>query len=87
MTPDAGAAEASHSMPKTCPIVGIGDGAGVLLDTELLALAGVRIGDQLAAAVDERGAIVLTPLRPVIGGQAQAPVVGGGPPNTLREAS
>ena len=74
-------------MPKTCPIVGIGDGAGVLLDAELLALAGVRIGDQLAAAVDERGAIVLTPLRPVIGGQAAVPVVGGDPADTLKEAS
>lgn len=60
-------------MFKTSPIIRLGDGAAVALAAELLALAGVRIGDQLAATVDERGAIVLTPLRPAVGVEATPP--------------
>lgn len=74
-------------MAKTCPIVRVGAGAGVVLNAELLSLAGVRIGDQLAAAVDERGAIVLTPLRPTIGGQAAVPVDHRSAANALKKAS
>ena len=75
-------------MFKTSPIIRLNDGAAVALDAELMALAGVRIGDQLAATVDERGAIVLTPLRPAVGVEATVPSAAGVEDATrLRKAS
>lgn len=54
----------------TKTITKIGDAAGIVLDAALLQRAGLRIGGQVAVALDERGAIVLTPLRPAIAEEA-----------------
>ena len=51
-------------MTKT--ITRIGNSQGVIFDAALMDLARLKVGDQLTVSVHEGGAIVLTPMRPVI---------------------
>lgn len=51
-------------MMKT--VARIGNSQGIILDTALMDLAHLKVGDQLAVTVHEGGAIVLTPIRPAI---------------------
>lgn len=51
-------------MTKT--ITRIGNSQGVIFDAALMDLARLKVGDQLTVSVHEGGAIVLTPVRPVI---------------------
>lgn len=44
----------------------IGNSQGLIFDAALLELAHLKVGDQVNITVHEGGAIVLTPLRPVI---------------------
>ncbi len=53
-----------YQMTKT--ITGIGNSQGVIFDAALMDLARLKVGDQLTVSVHEDGAIVLTPVRPVI---------------------
>ena len=75
-------------MAVTRTIVRMGDAPGVVLDAALLHAARLRVGDQVAVDVDERGRIVLTPLRPTVGGR-QTNEVGGpdGEQALLKKAS
>ncbi|MBX3744923.1 MAG: hypothetical protein KF833_06395 [Verrucomicrobiae bacterium] len=51
-------------MTKT--ITRIGNSQGLIFDAALMDLARLKVGDQVNITVHEGGAIVLTPLRPVI---------------------
>ncbi len=51
-------------MTKT--ITKIGNSQGLMLDSALMDLARLKVGDQVSITVHEGGSIVLTPLRPVI---------------------
>lgn len=51
-------------MTKT--ITKIGNSQGLMLDAALMDLARLKVGDQVSISVHEGGAIVLTPVRPVI---------------------
>lgn len=51
-------------MTKT--ITRIGNSQGVIFDAALMDLARLKVGDQLTVSIHEGGAIVLTPVRPVI---------------------
>lgn len=51
-------------MTKT--ITRIGNCRGLMLDTALMDLAHLKVGDRVSVTVHEGGSIVLTPLRPVI---------------------
>ena len=66
-------------MSGTKTITKVGDEAAVVLDSALLQLASLRVGDQVAVSVNELGAIVLTPLRPIFGGEKAAPNAGEHP--------
>jgi antitoxin component of MazEF toxin-antitoxin module len=44
----------------------VGNSQGLIFDTALMDLAHLKVGDQVNVTVHEGGAIVLTPLRPVI---------------------
>ncbi len=75
-------------MAVTRTIVTIGDAPGVVLDAALLRAARLRVGDQVAVDVDERDRIVLTPLRPILGGRQTDGVGGAGhEPALLKKAS
>ena len=52
-------------MTKT--ISKVGNSQGIIFDSALMDLAGVKVGDQLNITVHEGGAIILTPVRPSIG--------------------
>jgi antitoxin component of MazEF toxin-antitoxin module len=52
-------------MVKT--ITKIGNSQGIIFDAALLELANVKTGDQMNITVHEGGALVLTPVRAVIG--------------------
>jgi antitoxin component of MazEF toxin-antitoxin module len=47
-------------------ITKIGNSQGLMFDAALMDLARLKVGDQVSVSVHEGGAIVLTPLRPVI---------------------
>lgn len=51
-------------MTKT--ISKIGNSQGLVLDTALMDLVKLKVGDQVNITVHEGGTIVLTPVRPVI---------------------
>ncbi len=51
-------------MTKT--ITKIGNSQGLMFDSALMDLARLHVGDQVAVSVHAGGAIVLTPVRPVI---------------------
>ena len=51
-------------MTKT--ITRIGNSQGLMFDSALMDLARLKVGDQVSVSVHEGGAIVLTPVRPVI---------------------
>ena len=51
-------------MTKT--ITKIGNSQGLMFDSALMDLAHLKVGDQVSVSVHEGGAIVLTPVRPVI---------------------
>ena len=51
-------------MTKT--ITKIGNSQGLMFDAALMALARIKVGDQVTITIHEGGSIVLTPLRPVI---------------------
>ncbi len=51
-------------MTKT--ITKIGNSQGLMFDSALMDLAHLKVGDQVNLTVHEGGAIVITPLRPVI---------------------
>lgn len=51
-------------MTKT--ITKIGKSQGLMLDAALMDLARLKVGDQVSVTIHDGGAIVLTPLRPVI---------------------
>jgi antitoxin component of MazEF toxin-antitoxin module len=51
-------------MTKT--ITKIGNSQGLMLDAALMDLARLKVGDRVSISVHEGGAIVLTPVRPVI---------------------
>ena len=51
-------------MTKT--ITKIGNSQGLMFDSALMDLAHLKVGDEVSVTVHEGGAIVLTPLRPVI---------------------
>ena len=59
-------------MTKT--ITRIGNSQGVIFDAALMDLARLKVGDQLTVSVHEGGAIVLTPVRPVIDAEQAAQV-------------
>ncbi len=48
-------------------IAKVGNSQGLIFDAALMDLARLKVGDQVNVTVHEGGAIVLTPLRPVIG--------------------
>jgi len=50
----------------TTTITKIGNSHGLIFDTALMDLAGLKVGDQLSVTVHEGGSIVLPPIRPVI---------------------
>lgn len=47
-------------------ITKIGNSQGVMFDAALMEMARLKVGDEVSITVHEGGAIVLTPLRPVI---------------------
>lgn len=47
-------------------ITKIGNSQGIILDSALMELAGLKPGDEVNLTVHEGGAIYLTPLRPTI---------------------
>jgi antitoxin component of MazEF toxin-antitoxin module len=51
-------------MVKT--ITKIGNSQGIIFDAALMDLAHLKVGDQVNVTMHEGGAIVLTPIRPVI---------------------
>jgi antitoxin component of MazEF toxin-antitoxin module len=51
-------------MTKT--ITKIGNSQGLMLDAALMDLTRLKVGDQVTVSVHEGGAIILTPVRPVI---------------------
>ena len=51
-------------MTKT--ISKVGNSRGIIFDAALMDLAHLKVGDQVSVTVHEGGAIVLTPVRPVI---------------------
>ena len=51
-------------MTKT--ITKIGNSQGLMFDSALMDLAHIKVGDQVTVSVHEGGAIVLTPVRPVV---------------------
>ncbi len=59
-------------MTKT--ITRIGNSQGIIFDAALMDLARLKVGDQVTVSVHEGGAIVLTPVRPVIGAEKAAEV-------------
>ena len=59
-------------MTKT--ITRIGNSQGIIFDAALMDLARLKVGDQVTVSVHEGGAIVLTPVRPVIGAEKAAVV-------------
>ena len=59
-------------MTKT--ITRIGNSQGIIFDAALMDLARLKVGDQVTVSVHEGGAIVLTPVRPVIGAEKAAAV-------------
>ena len=54
-------------MTKT--ITRIGNSQGIIFDAALMDLARLKVGDQVTVSVHESGAIVLTPVHPVIGAE------------------
>jgi antitoxin component of MazEF toxin-antitoxin module len=50
----------------TKTITKIGNSQGLMFDAALMDLAHIKVGDQVNITIHEGGAIVLTPLRPVI---------------------
>jgi len=50
----------------TKTITKIGNSQGLLLDAALMDLARLKVGDLVSVTIHDGGAIVLTPLRPVI---------------------
>jgi antitoxin component of MazEF toxin-antitoxin module len=52
-------------MTKT--ISKVGNSQGIIFDSALMDLAGVKVGDQLNITVHEGGAIILMPVRPSLG--------------------
>ena len=44
----------------------VGNSQGIIFDAALMDLTRLKVGDQVTVTVHEGGAIVLTPLRPVI---------------------
>lgn len=57
-------------MTKT--ITRIGNSQGIIIDAALMDLARLKVGDQVTVSLHEGGAIVLTPVRPVIGPERAA---------------
>lgn len=53
-----------YTVTKT--ITKIGNSQGLMLDAALMDLARLKVGDQVSVTIHDGGAIVLTPLRPVI---------------------
>lgn len=51
-------------MVKT--ITKVGNSQGIIFDSALIDLAGLKVGDEVNVTVHEGGTIVLTPLRKVI---------------------
>jgi len=51
-------------MTKT--ISKVGNSQGIIFDAALMALARVKVGDQLNVTLHEGGSIILTPVRPTI---------------------
>jgi antitoxin component of MazEF toxin-antitoxin module len=47
-------------------ITKVGNSQGIIFDAALMDLARVKVGDQVSITVHQGGAIVLTPVRPVI---------------------
>jgi len=50
----------------TKKITRIGNSQGLMLDSALMDLARLKVGDQVSVSIHEGGSIVLTPLRPLI---------------------
>jgi antitoxin component of MazEF toxin-antitoxin module len=50
----------------TKTITKIGNSQGLMIDSALMDLARLKVGDQVSVTVHEGGSIVLTPVRPVI---------------------
>ena len=44
----------------------IGNSQGIILDTTLMEMAHLKVGDELNVTVHDSGSITFTPLRPVI---------------------
>lgn len=57
-------------MTKT--ITRIGNSQGIVIDAALMELARLKVGDQVTVSLHEGGAIVLTPVRSVIGPERAA---------------
>lgn len=57
-------------MTKT--ITRIGNSQGIIFDAALMDLARLKVGDQVTVSLHDGGAIVLTPVRPVIGPEQAA---------------
>ena len=57
-------------MTKT--ITRIGNSQGIIFDAALMDLARLKVGDQVTVSLHDGGAIVLTPVRPVIGPERAA---------------
>lgn len=47
-------------------ITKVGNSQGIMLDTALMDLARLKVGDEVNVTVHEGGAIYLTPVRPVV---------------------
>jgi len=47
-------------------ITKVGNSQGLILDTALMDLAGLRVGDQVNVTVHEGGAIVIAPIRAAV---------------------
>ena len=57
-------------MTKT--ITRIGNSQGIIFDAALMDLARLKVGDQVTVSLHDGGAIVLTPVHPVIGPEQAA---------------
>jgi antitoxin component of MazEF toxin-antitoxin module len=47
-------------------IIKVGNSQGLIFDTALCELTGLKAGDQVNVTVHEGGAVVITPIRPTI---------------------
>lgn len=53
-------------------ITKVGNSQGLILDSALCELTGLKVGDQVNVTVHEGGAVVLTPLRQTVSAQDAA---------------